>query len=110
MEVLRGAQRSFAAGRVSACQFEYNLRWIYARHYLRDVFEFAAGLPYRLGKVTPRGIETIRSWHPELERFFDGNFVLLHRDQANWAGIEAGDFDRYNTFRVEPVHDWREAE
>ncbi|MGH7741564.1 MAG: FkbM family methyltransferase, partial [Candidatus Eiseniibacteriota bacterium] len=79
MEVLLGARAAFAAGRVTACQFEYNLRWVYARHFLKDAFDFAATIPYRLGKVTPQGIETFRGWHPELERFFDGNYVLLHR-------------------------------
>jgi FkbM family methyltransferase len=98
MEVLLGARQSFAAGRLMACQFEYNLRWVYARRFLKDAFDFAAGIPYRIGKVTPRGIETYRAWHPELERFFDGNYVLLHRDRARWPGIEDGDFDRFNTY------------
>jgi FkbM family methyltransferase len=101
LEVLRGGRRSFEAGRIAACQFEYNLRWIYARRFLRDAFEFAADLPYRIGKVTPRGVETYRAWHPELERFFDGNYVLLHRELARWPGIEEGEFDRWNTFHVE---------
>jgi FkbM family methyltransferase len=98
MEVLTGARRSFADARVVACQFEYNLRWVYARHYLKDAFDFAAGLPYRLGKVMPGGIETLPAWHPELERFFDGNFVLLHREAARWPGIVDGGFDRFNTW------------
>ena len=98
MEVLLGARGVLAAGHVVACQFEYNLRWVYARHYLKDAFDFAAGLPYRIGKVTPHGIETYRAWHPELEHFFDGNYVLLHRDDARWPGIEDGEFDRFNTY------------
>ena len=102
LEVLRGARRWFEAGSIAACQLEYNLRWIYARRNLRDAFEFAGELPYRVGTVTPRGIETYSAWHPELERFFDGNYVLLHRELARWPGIEAGDFDRYNTFHIEP--------
>lgn len=98
LEVLRGARRALEEGRIVACQFEYNLRWVYARHYLKDAFDFAAALPYRLGKVMPDGIELLPEWHPELERFFDGNFVLLHREQARWPGIREGGFDRFNTW------------
>lgn len=82
LAVLRGAERMFAQGRVGLWQFEYNWRWISARAFLRDVFEFAQKHGYELGKVTGRGIEFYRSWDPELETFVENNYVLC---DASWA-------------------------
>lgn len=77
LDALQGGRCLFAEGRVDVAQFEYNARWIDARHYLRDAFDFAEALGYRLGKVTPRGIEFYEAWHPELESFKEGNYVLV---------------------------------
>jgi len=76
MEVLRGAKRLFDEQRVVVCQFEYNLCWVYSRHFLKDVFDYVADTAYRVGKVTPRGVETYRAWHPELEKFFEGTTAI----------------------------------
>lgn len=76
--VLRGACGLFAQERVMVAQFEYNHRWVYARHYLKDVFDFARGLPYAVGKLTPGGVELYDGWHFEMERFFEANYVLIH--------------------------------
>ena len=100
MEVLLGAKRLFQENRIKAFQFEYNHRWIYSRHYLKDVFDFVRGTDYRLGKITPCGIEIYKDWHPELERFFEGNYVLLHADAADWFDTWTGTFDAYNTYSV----------
>lgn len=78
--VLRGGQTMFGAGRIRVVQFEYNHRWIYARRYLRDAFEFLGALQYQVGKVTPRGIEFYRQWHPELEKFVEGNYVACREE------------------------------
>jgi FkbM family methyltransferase len=77
--VLRGAARLFAEERVMVAQFEYNHRWVYARHYLKDVFDFARDLPYAVGKLTPDRVELYDGWHFEMERFFEANYVLIHR-------------------------------
>jgi len=83
LAALEGGRRLFAEGRVDIAQFEYNVRWVDARHYLRDAFEFAAAVDYRIGKVTPRGIEFYAAWHPELESFKEGNYVLIRRTLEN---------------------------
>ena len=75
LAVLRGARELFAAQRISVAQFEYNHRWIYARCYLRDAFELLQPLGYRLGKLTPAGVEFYPSWDAELEAFVEGNYV-----------------------------------
>jgi hypothetical protein len=75
LAVLRGARDLFASQRISVAQFEYNHRWIYARCYLRDAFELFEPLGYRVGKLTPAGVEFYPSWDPELETFIEGNYV-----------------------------------
>jgi FkbM family methyltransferase len=76
--VLQGAARLLAEERVMVAQFEYNHRWIYARHYLKDVFDLVRGLPYAVGKLTPERVEVYDGWHFEMERFFEANYVLIH--------------------------------
>lgn len=78
--VMQGARRLLSAGKVTVWQFEYNHRWINARSYLKDVFQFMADKPYLIGKLSNRGIEIYPEWHPELEHYFETNFVLIHKD------------------------------
>jgi FkbM family methyltransferase len=99
LAVLRGGARSLAAGRVDVWQFEYNARWIYARAFLRDVFELARGTPYSIGKVHRHGVELFESWHPELERYFETNFVLLRRGSPFESLGRRVRFDRSNSPR-----------
>jgi FkbM family methyltransferase len=73
--VLRGARGLFAARAVSVAQFEYNHRWVHSRHYLKDAFDLLRPLGYRIGKLTPRGIEWYPGWDPVLETFVEGNYV-----------------------------------
>jgi FkbM family methyltransferase len=80
--VLAGAGRLLGEQRVAAAQFEYNWRWIGARRFLKDAFDLLEPLGYRIGKVTPRGIELYAGWHPELETFREGNYVALRSDVA----------------------------
>jgi FkbM family methyltransferase len=74
-KVLAGARELLAARKIEVVQFEYNVRWVYARHYLRDAFELLQPLGYRLGKLTRRGVELYAHWHPELESFREVNYV-----------------------------------
>ena len=103
MEVIQGAKRLFDEQRIMACQFEYNHRWVYSRHYLKDVFDMFKSTAYSVGKVTPNGIELYQDWHPELERFFEGNYILLHSEALHWFATMTGKFDTYNTYCAQPV-------
>lgn len=102
MEVLLGAKRLFNEQRIMACQFEYNHRWVYSRHYLKDVFDMFESTPYNIGKITPVGIELYHEWHPELERFFEGNYILLHSAAINWFTVVIGEYDTYSTYCIQP--------
>lgn len=79
LSVLLGAAETLRRGRVDVWQFEYNHRWVGGRSFLRDVFDFIADKPYLLGKLYGNGIEVYENWHPELERFFESNYVLIRK-------------------------------
>jgi hypothetical protein len=76
--VLTGAMPVLRSGAIGAMQFEYNHRWLRAGHSLEDVFDLLQGTDYLLGRLNQRGLEIYSSWHPELDRFFEANFVMVH--------------------------------
>ena len=45
------------------------------RSFLRDAFELLGPLGYRLGKLTPHGVEFYPGWDAELETFVEGNYL-----------------------------------
>ena len=63
-------------------QFEYNHRWINAKCFLKDVFDFIDDKNYFLGKITRNTIEIYQNWHPEMERFFEANYILINKNQT----------------------------
>jgi FkbM family methyltransferase len=75
LTVLRGARALLAEQRIAVVQFEYNHRWVYARAFLRDAFDLLAGSGYRVGKLTPKGVEFYPGWDADLETFVEGNYV-----------------------------------
>ncbi|NDL57647.1 FkbM family methyltransferase [Phytoactinopolyspora mesophila] len=80
--VLRGAERSFERRAVSIAQFEYNHRWVHGRCFLKDVFDLLSPLDYRIGKLTPRGVEWYPAWDPDLETFVEGNYLACTPELA----------------------------
>ena len=84
MAVLRGAQKLLSSQRVSVVQFEYNRWWVYARSFLRDAFDLFQPLHYRLGKLTPWGVEFYPGWHSDLETFIQGNYVAAAPEATGW--------------------------
>jgi FkbM family methyltransferase len=98
LKVIMGARDLLAARRIDVMQFEYNHRWVFSRSFLKDVFDLVRGLPYRVGKLEPRGIEVYEAWHPEIERFFQSNYVLIHEPVLSWLDVRYGAFDVSNTY------------
>jgi FkbM family methyltransferase len=82
LAVLRGAHALLAEHRIAVAQFEYNHRWVLARFFLRDAFEFLLALGYRVGKLTPRGVEFYPGWDADLETFVEGNYLACDPDMA----------------------------
>jgi FkbM family methyltransferase len=85
LAVLRGARGLLADHRIAVAQFEYNHRWIFARCFLRDAFEFLTASGYRIGKLTPRGVEFYPAWDADLETFVEGNYLACDPEAA--AGL-----------------------
>jgi FkbM family methyltransferase len=82
LAVIRGASRMLEENKIGMIQFEYNSRWIDARCFLLDAFVLLEGFDFRLGKVTPAGIEMYDRWDPELETFREANFLAV---QPEWV-------------------------
>ena len=82
LAVLRGARALLAEHRIAVAQFEYNHRWILARFFLRDAFEFLLALGYQVGKLTPRGVEVYPGWDVDLETFVEGNYLACDPEAA----------------------------
>jgi FkbM family methyltransferase len=97
LSVLRGAREMLAEGRIDVFQFEYNHRWVYSRTYLKDVFDLTKGLPYHVARIGPSSIEVLPGWHPELDRFFESNYVLVIENALGWFDVRRGHFDASNT-------------
>lgn len=96
--VLRGARELLIEGRIDVVQFEYNHRWVYARAFLKDVFDLVAGLPYHVARTCPRRIEVFDAWHPETERFFEANYLIVREPALAWFDARRGAFDASNTY------------
>ena len=94
---MQGAEESLQKGKIDIWQFEYNSKWINSRCYLKDVFDFVKDLDYVVAKISNNGIEIFEKWHPELERFFEANYLLIKnnskliKEKCNYVT-----FDRYN--------------
>jgi FkbM family methyltransferase len=97
LAVLRGARELLSDRRIDVFQFEYNHSWILSRSFLRDVFELIGGLSYRVARIMPAHLEVFTDWHPELERFFHANYVLLGVRALEWFKVRYGYFDKSNT-------------
>jgi FkbM family methyltransferase len=100
LSVLRGALGLLREGRVDVFQFEYNHRWVFSRSFLKDVFDLVVGLPYRVARIMPAHIEILPEWHPELERYFEANYLLVKSNALGWFNVKSGQFDASNVYRV----------
>ncbi|MER8479333.1 FkbM family methyltransferase [Mesorhizobium sp. M1163] len=98
LAVMRGSEGLLKHGCIDLFQFEYNWRWIAARAFLKDVFELIEDKPYALGRVMPESVELFERWHPELERYYQSNFVLMHTRILDRLNPRRGKFDKTNTY------------
>jgi FkbM family methyltransferase len=96
--VIAGAEQCLQDEAIDVLQFEYNGRWVYARNYLKDVFDLVSKTPYQLGKVRADHLEVYDKWHPELERFFEANYVLLHPRVLQYFNVVQGSIKAGNVF------------
>ena len=98
LAVLQGAAKSLSRGAIDVFQFEYNHRWVFSRSFLKDVFDVAESMPYTVGRLCGDGVELVPKWHPELERFFECNWVLVRNPVITQIGAFEGQFTRSNVY------------
>lgn len=82
-EVIKGARKCFDKDLIDFFQFEYNHRWVQNKAFLKDVFDFLDKTNYKLGKICPNKIQVLSSWHPELEKFNETNYVIINQNFLN---------------------------
>lgn len=95
-EVILGCLPLLRQKRIGVLQFEYNHRWIFSRHYLKDVFDMLSGLPYRIGKVQRNHIKLYNEWNHELEKFFEGNYAIISEEMIPFFNCRVCTFDKSN--------------
>jgi hypothetical protein len=98
--VIVGARGLLDKQAIGILQFEYNWRWIAFGHSLFEVFKFLEGREYVLGRLTQTGIEVYDVWHPELDRYIETNYVLVHRDRLDALPYVAMSFDNSNVPQI----------
>jgi FkbM family methyltransferase len=96
--VLAGAAPLLQARRIDVVQFEYNHRWIFARSFLKDVFDLTAQLPYTVARVDREHLTLFRQWNPELERFFQSNYALVLDSAVERFPTRDATLDPANTY------------
>lgn len=98
--VLEGATHTLGDGLVDVIQFEYNWRWLLNARSLFWVFQFIQDKPCVFGKLVPDGVITFDRWHFELDRFFEGNYVLLRQGSPAAQLGRPARFDASNVLRL----------
>lgn len=96
-QIIAGAREMLRAGRVGIWQFEYNSRWIEARRFIRDVFDAVKGTSYVVGKLVGAQVEIYQDWHSELDRFFEGNYLLIEQSRVDQE-FRHGRFNASNVY------------
>ena len=81
-DVLVGATNMLENGAIRLIQFEYNQRWIGARNYLRDVFEFLTPKGFVIGKLSGSQVEIYSKWQWELENYVEGNYIACSEPES----------------------------
>lgn len=95
--VIEGVEEWLAAKRIDALQFEYNHRWLGQHRSMRDVFELAERVGYRVGRPSASGIDLYDRYNPENDRFIEWNYVLLLPEVAERVGARECRWSEANT-------------
>jgi FkbM family methyltransferase len=78
--VIMGCKEMFRHNRIIALQFEYNWRWINSKSYLKNVFDYFNDSNYLVGKITSNEVQIINEWNPELEKFYESNYLIINKN------------------------------
>ncbi len=81
-DIIAGAAGMLDKHAICALQFEYNQRWIGARNYLRDVFDFLVPRGYVIGKLAGSHVEFYPAWQWEMENYTEGNYFACSESDS----------------------------
>lgn len=98
--VILGAKDMFKYQKIIAFQFEYNWRWINSRTSLKNIFDYFGDTNYIVGKITKNEIQFIRRWNPELEKFYEANYLIVHNKHLKNFKHNFYYFNRRNVLQI----------
>ncbi len=96
--ILQGLRAKLESASISVAQFEYNHCWIAQGASLQSVFGLVDDLPYKVGRVTQAGVELYPHWNPEMDRYFESNYALVHESMIERIGARMGSWNESNVF------------
>ncbi|NJL90237.1 MAG: FkbM family methyltransferase [Coleofasciculaceae cyanobacterium SM2_1_6] len=109
LEVLRGAEKLLAKGKIDYLQFEYGGTYLESGISLQAVFAYLQHYQYLVFKIQPNGLEFRPEFLPTDEDFQYANYLAVHErfraliipDAEKW--LDWGSLARYNAINpVEP--------
>lgn len=100
LNVILGSKEMFKNNSIIAFQFEYNWRWINAKSYLKNVFDFFEDTNYLIGKITSNKVKIISKWNPELEQFYESNYLIVHKNYLKNFKHDFYYFNKKNVLQV----------
>lgn len=98
--VILGCKEKFKNNDIGILQFEYNWRWIGAKSYLKDVFDEFENTDYLIGKLTPRKVKFVEKWNPEIEKFYEANYLIVHKSHLKYLKHDFYFFNRKNVLEL----------
>lgn len=78
LEVFKGGRSLFAEDRVRMVQFEYGGCNIDSKVFLKDIFEFFAGMNYRFYKIFPDRLKFFQRYDQRLDNFKYQNWLMIN--------------------------------
>ena len=78
MDVLRGASRMIASGRIAAIQFEFGDTFLNTPYHFLDLWELLSP-QYTLHRILRHGLTPIRAYSPDVEIYKIANFLCLRK-------------------------------
>lgn len=100
-QVLLGLANLLALEKVRVIQFEYNHRWLRFGNSLYNVFQLAKDSSLNVLKITPKGLQLLTEWHPELDKFWDGNYALVNPRLISIGPVHSTRFSNRNVLFVD---------
>jgi FkbM family methyltransferase len=80
--VLRGFERTIAAGRIAAIQFEYGQPNLVSGIMLRELYRLLMSHGYKIGKIYPNYVD-FRPYHLHYEDYRAANYLAVRSERAD---------------------------